>query len=243
MSWTPPSPEDENLFPFPGCAGRGVRIAVIDSGVHVSHPHIRSVAGGATVRPDGSIEEGAYVDRLGHGTAVMAAIQERAPEAEYLAVKVFDGALRSTAGALFRAMEWAIAQRADLINLSLGTTNQVHAEEFARLSELGRGSAVISASESGGQACYPGCLEGVFAVKDDEACERTGYRVRGPDLFAASGHPRPIPGVAQERNLQGISFAVANFTGFAARAMESLADRSPAALRRALISRCRSSAP
>ena len=29
----------------------------------------------------------------------------------------------------------------------------------------------------------------------------------------ASGYPRPIPGVPPERNLKGISFAVANVTG------------------------------
>ena len=29
----------------------------------------------------------------------------------------------------------------------------------------------------------------------------------------ASGYPRPIPGVPPERNLKGISFAVANATG------------------------------
>ena len=32
-------------------------------------------------------------------------------------------------------------------------------------------------------------------------------------LFAASGYPRPIPGVPREKNLKGISFAVANVTG------------------------------
>lgn len=35
----------------------------------------------------------------------------------------------------------------------------------------------------------------------------------------ASGYPRPIPGVPPERNLKGISFAVANVTGVLARAM------------------------
>jgi subtilisin family serine protease len=245
MTWTPPSPDDERLFPFPGGAGRGVRIAVIDSGVHVSNPHIRGVAGGATVRGEGSIEEGLFIDRLGHGTAVMAAIQERAPDAEYLAVKVFDGALRSTAAALFRAIEWAIEQRVHLINLSLGTTNQAHEEEFTRLIAMGlrKGTAVISASEAGGQRCYPGCLGGVFPVKDDERCERTEYRIDSAGVFVASGYPRPVPGVTKERNLNGISFAVANFTGFAARALESLADRSPEALRQALVSQYKSSPP
>jgi hypothetical protein len=37
-------------------------------------------------------------------------------------------------------------------------------------------------------------------------------------VFRASGYPRPIPGVPADRNLHGISFAVANVTGFVARA-------------------------
>jgi hypothetical protein len=35
--------------------------------------------------------------------------------------------------------------------------------------------------------------------------------------FRASGFPRPIPGVSPERNLKGLSFAVANVTGIVAR--------------------------
>src|SRR5215472_8951508 len=142
MPWTPPSPEDEIFFPFPGRAGRGVRVAVIDSSVHAAHPHIRSVAGGVSVLPDGTVEEGAYSDRLGHGTAVMAAIQERAPEAEYFAVKVFDAALRTTAIALACAIEWAIARRVDIVNLSLGTTNVARRALFERLAEQARAAGV-----------------------------------------------------------------------------------------------------
>jgi hypothetical protein len=40
-------------------------------------------------------------------------------------------------------------------------------------------------------------------------------------LLSASAYPRPIPGVPRERNLSGISFAVANTTGFLARAVEA----------------------
>jgi subtilisin family serine protease len=240
MTWTPPSPEDEILFPFPSRAGRGVRVAVIDSGVHAAHPHIRSVGGGVSVLPDGTVEEGAFSDRLGHGTAVMAAIQERAPEAEYFAVKVFDAALRSTAIALARAIEWAIERRVDIVNLSLGTTNAAHKAQFERLAEQARSAGVVifAARESEGRACFPGSIEGVFGVDVDQQCERTSYRAREREsglALAASPYPRPAPGIPKERNLQGVSFAVANVSGFAARALEGIEDRSPAALRRVLI--------
>jgi subtilisin family serine protease len=213
---------------------------VIDSGVHVAHAHIGSVAGGVSVAPDGTIEEGSFPDRLGHGTAVMAAIQEKAPDADYFAVKVFDGSLSTTARALFRGIEWAIEGRMDIVNLSLGTCNQAHADRFRELIQqaLDAGISLVAAREAGGQRCFPGCLSGVLGVSLDEQCGRDSYGVQNTAdgvVFLASGYPRPAPGIPKERNLQGISFAVANITGFAARALQELDPRSPAALRSALI--------
>ena len=83
-----PDVQSQALLP----TGRGVRVAVIDSGVHAAHPHIGSVAGGVAIDEDGREHED-YVDRLGHGTAVAAAIKEKAPDAELYVVKVFDRSL------------------------------------------------------------------------------------------------------------------------------------------------------
>ena len=87
---------------FPGRSGLGIRVAVIDSGVHASHPHIIGVAGGVTI---GSQEEDSFVDLIGHGTAVMAAIQEKAPQAECFAVRVFQTALRANIDVIARAIQ------------------------------------------------------------------------------------------------------------------------------------------
>jgi subtilisin family serine protease len=236
----PPSLEEHPCLPFAEYEGRGVRVAVIDSGVHARHPHISGVSGGVSIGPDGVIEQDSYVDRLGHGTAVMAAIQEKATQAEYFAVQVFHSSLRSSATALLRAIEWTIEQRMDIVNLSLGTRNAAHAEQFRRMVEraLAAGVFLVSARDMDGQRCFPGCLPGVLGVGLDERCDRNRYRVQetGDGIaFLASGYPRPAPGIPRERNLQGISFAVANMSGFAARALESLEQRSPATLQGALI--------
>jgi subtilisin family serine protease len=196
------------MLPFPGRDGRGVRVAVIDSGVNPRHPHINGVVGG-----------GDNMDVLGHGTAVMAAIQEKAPGAEYFAVKVFDKELRTSSSSLLRAIEWCIENRMDVVNLSLGTPNSSRAEEFRMLA--GRGPLLVAARDAEGVACYPGCLDEVFGVALDPTLDRDAYRVED-NVYYASGYPRPVPGVPPERNLQGISFAVANMTGFIARAMEGL---------------------
>ena len=42
----------------------------------------------------------------------------------------------------------------------------------------------------------------------------------GAIAITACGYPRPIPGVPPERNLQGLSFAVANASGMLARLLE-----------------------
>jgi subtilisin family serine protease len=198
-----------------------LRVAVIDSGVHANHPHVGGVAGGVGIDADGRVDPD-YVDRLGHGTAVAAVIREKAPAAELFCIKVFDRELAATGKALVAAIEKAIEHRAQIINLSLGTQNRDH--EAALTSVVGEaaraGVTVIAAGEQDGVRWLPGALPGVWAVLLDwsiprEECRIT-MRVGAPPLCVASGYPRPIPGVPPERNLKGLSFAVANVTGLVA---------------------------
>src|SRR3954462_10433707 len=103
--------------PFAGRTGKGVTVAVLDSGIHPDHPHVGGVDGGTSIIPEASD----YVDRLGHGTAVAAAIREKPPAVRLLAVKIFHDRLATNADALARAIEWAANEGAQVINLSLGT--------------------------------------------------------------------------------------------------------------------------
>ena len=204
--------------------GRGVRVAVIDSGVHAAHPHVGSVAGGVAIDEDGG-EHDDYVDRLGHGTAVTAAIREKAPDAELYAVKVFDRSLSTRLPTLVAAIDWSARHGMHVINLSLGTARPEH--ERALSDAVSRaaaaGAVIVAAAEDDGVRWLPGRLPGVIAVRLDAACPRREYRVSragGAIVFSASGFAREIPGVPPERNLHGISFAVANMSGFVARARE-----------------------
>ena len=204
--------------------GRGVRVAVIDSGIHADHPHIGGIAGGTSVCDDDQDPD--VSDRIGHGTAVAAAIREKAPHAELYAVKVFDRTLSTTADRLVRAIYWAAGAGVRVINLSLGTARAEHA---ARLSDavafaVERGAVIVAAEESDGIRWLPGSLAGVIPVRLDWTCPREAVRVaEGPDRkrFLASGYPRPIPGVPIAANLKGISFAVANVSGLVARVCEA----------------------
>lgn len=198
-----------------------VRIAVIDSGVHARHPHVNGVAGGVSITPDGR-EEADYLDRLGHGTAVTAVIREKAPDAEIYAVRVFHDSLATRIESLVHALDWSARNSMHLINLSLGTDNPQHQavlrERVDRLAA--QGIKLIAAYEDSGVRWLPGSIPGVIPVVLDWDCPREEYRTSalpdGRTLYHASGFPRPIPGVAPERNLKGISFAVANVTGLLA---------------------------
>jgi subtilisin family serine protease len=205
--------------------GKGVVVAVIDSGVHASHPHVGGVAGGIAIREDGTVVD-EYTDRLGHGTAVIAAIREKAPDAEVIAIKVFWRALSTNIETLVRAIDEASSRGADVINLSLGTAEMGHravlADAVARARQLN--AVVVAAHDDGGVHWLPGCLDEVFAVRADWTCARDTYAIAAVEdraVLTTSPYPRSIPGVPRERNVSGVSFAVANASGFVARARES----------------------
>jgi len=205
----------------PGATGEGVRVAVIDSGVHPGHPHVGTVAAGVSF--DGAGGRGDdTVDRLGHGTAVSAVIREKAPGAEIIPVKVFDRELRATADALVAAIEWAIEARVHLINLSLGTANPLHQQRLgeALVHAARAGIGLVAAAEQDHVRWLPGSLPLAVGVTVDWECDRDAAVIDVAQEGAvrrvrvrASGYPRPIPGVPPERNLKGVSFAVANATG------------------------------
>jgi hypothetical protein len=214
--------------PFAGRSGRGVRVAVIDSGVASGHPHVGQTEPGIRLYEGGGEDEDAE-DRIGHGTAVAAAIREKAPDTAILPIRVFDLHLSTTAEVLARAIRLAAGRRCDLINLSLGTANparRLMLEEAVR-DAIDVGCMVVSPGSQDGIEWLPGCLDGVIRVALDWACPRNAIRIRedeGRVAIHASGYPRPIPGVLPHRNIHGISFATANTTGMFARWLEGHPD-------------------
>lgn len=208
---------------YPGASGRGVRVAVVDSGVHAEHPHIgQRIAGGIGVDVAGR-QTFDVVDRLGHGTAVVAAILEKAPDATVVPVKVFDGQLTTSPEALRVAIDWAVfTARVDVVNLSVGVANPAHEAILAATvaQAVAAGVLLVAAGPASGTRWLPGSLPGTLPVFVDWDCPRDEVHVSvdervpsHPVAVRASGYPRPIPGVPPERNLKGVSFAVANVTG------------------------------
>jgi subtilisin family serine protease len=205
-----------------------VRVAIIDSGVDATHEHVRGVTGGVAFDDHGQLNAD-YLDRLGHGTAVTAAIKEKAPAAELYAVKVFDRVLSTSITTLVAAIDWAASEGIHLANLSLGTARLEYEGVLrAAIERAGaRGLTIVAARDDAGVRWLPGSLPGVVPVQLDWSCPRDNYRVvviGGTPVFRASGFARPIDGVPPERNLNGISFAVANITGLIAQRQHEMPD-------------------
>jgi subtilisin family serine protease len=110
-----------------GC-GRGIKIAIVDSGVEFSHPalhHLRLLDDIAfEVTASGIVERraGAGVDKYGHGTAVAFVINRIAPEAQLGSFRVLDENLGSEYVIIEEAVRIAIDRGYHIINCSFGST-------------------------------------------------------------------------------------------------------------------------
>ena len=189
-----------------------VRIAVLDSGVHPTHPHVGGLAPGVWITAEGVSED--TLDRLGHGTAVASVIHHLAPEAEIVPVKIFDRQLATNLAIILRAIDWCLDHNIQIINLSLGTINENYRASFEKaiLRTAQQNAVVVSAYAMKETRLLPGRLEGVIGVIADEHHEADTYSVHqleGKVVFGTVPYPRDIPGVPRRVNLNGVSFSVA----------------------------------
>jgi hypothetical protein len=212
---------------LPSKGGKGVRVAVLDSGVNPRHSHVREVAGGVHVRwhEDGGLEfDPDYRDLLGHGTAVAGVIRAKAPEVELYAVRVFDRELRTHAAVVAAAIRWAVEHGVHVVNISLGTEREQHRELLQEACDEAsrRGVILVAASEGNEREWFPASFANVIAVAGDERCAWDEHFYCPGDAvpFRAHPSPRPLPGRPQSFNLRGHSFAAAHITARVARILQ-----------------------
>jgi len=201
------------------------RIVLIDSGVNESHPHIEGMGRievGPTVDSDGALSrEDPQIDHMGHGTAAAAAILDLAPESTIYTIKVFHEVPDCPIEHILLALDDAIAEAPDIINLSLGTPRDTWRVPFTRsLAQCTEaGITLVSPATFSGLPCYPGHLDGATGVIPDPNVPRETpeERLSGDRSFwHASPYPRDLPGLPRAANLSGASMATANVTGFLA---------------------------
>lgn len=200
--------------------GRGIDVAVIDSGVELTHPDL---AGSIGWNENFADQAAAAADA--HGTAVAGIVAARAhngvgiagvaPNARLMALRACrpdaEGGTRCNSFTLAQALQFAIRHEAQVINLSLaGPPDRLLGALVD--AALQRGIAVVSAVDpalAGGG--FPASQPGVIAVLDDGAAAATA------DVWKAPGRdvPTSLPG-ARWGLVSGSSFAAAHVSGLVA---------------------------
>ena len=207
--------------------GRGVRVAVIDSGIEAGHPDLA----GQLVLNRNFVSGSRPASEM-HGTGVAGVIAAKAdnrigiagiaPQARLLGLRACWQ--RTTAGdtvcdsfSLVKALYFAIEQNADVINLSLsgsGDDRLIHA-----LLDVGlaRGISVVAAVNPGlPEGGFPASVPGVIAVSNTSLALPHGrvYTAPGRDV------PTTEPG-GRWFLVNGSSFAAAHVSGLVALVRQS----------------------
>ncbi len=205
--------------------GRGVRVAVIDSGVQLDHPDLAGqvmASANFVTGPEGRAEI--------HGTAVAGIIAARAdnhlgiagvaPRARLLVLRACRQAAPAdtscTTLSLATALHAAIERRAQIINLSLGGPPDRLIEQLI-VAALERGIGVVAAADrSSPRGGFPAAVRGVVAVVD----ETSG--AGPPGMVAAPGTdiPTTLPG-SRWAMVSGTSYAAAHISGLLALMLEA----------------------
>lgn len=155
-----------------GATGKGVRVAVIDSGIDARHPALEGCvdeeAGVALRLEDGQVIEqrGPHEDLFGHGTACAGIIHQLAPEAQLVSVRVLGARLSGRAPVFLRGLAWAIEEGFDVINLSLGTPKRDWALPFYEICDRAyfSGAFLVTAANNNPIVSFPSLFGAVASV-------------------------------------------------------------------------------
>jgi subtilisin family serine protease len=217
--------------------GRNVRVAVIDSGIDSNHPDLT----GQVVLKENFIDGNPYVAEE-HGTQVAGIIAALAgngigiagiaPEAPLLALRACWQMPASTACNSFtlgKAMNFAILNNAQIINLSLSGPSNKLLQRLVQVAQA-RGIVIVAATNAdtvdGG---FPAAYPGVLAVSDIVATDRNATILVAP----GADIPTTTPG-ARWILVSGSSFATAHISGLAALLIQLRPTLKPAQLQREL---------
>lgn len=148
--------------------GKGVRVAVIDSGV-VPHPDLPGLSGSIAITPYPKDLSKTY----GHGTAVASLIAGNNPQARGIApavdlvsIRVGDETGKADSFALASGILAALDANVQIMNISMGTTENNPLVEEAVLMARDQNVLIVAASGNSAQneACYPAAYPSVISV-------------------------------------------------------------------------------
>lgn len=205
--------------------GKGVKVAVIDTGVDASNGQLSgAVAGGKTF-----VDGAANKDVEGHGTRVAGIIAARplkgtgfvgiAPEATILSYRYTGGQEKQgNSRTMSQAISAAVAAGAKIINISSDTANKEDNDELrgAVKAAVNSGALIIAAAGNDGADgrsanTYPASYDGVLAVAaSDRNDERAFFSQSGDFVDVAA------PGVGMVSTVPTDGQCTADGTSFAA---------------------------
>ncbi|NGO74132.1 S8 family serine peptidase [Streptomyces sp. YC504] len=178
-----------------GYDGKGAKVAVLDTGVDPDHADVKdNLTATASFVPGLSVNDG-----NGHGTHVASTIAGNgansggrykgvAPGADLIVGKVLDNQGSGQTSWIMAGMEWAAAQGADVVNMSLGgaasSPDDAMTEAVDRLSASTGTLFVVAAGNSGPKETTvgtPGTADSALTVGAvDKSDVLAGFSSRGP---------------------------------------------------------------
>src|ERR1043165_7851370 len=126
-----------------GSTGKGIHVAVVDSGIEYDHPALGNcVRGGVVIEYDAKAENNYRInkddkpsDMSGHGTACAGIIHSIAPDAEIYSVRVLGRNMSGRALQFAAGLNWAIENDMQVVNLSLSTSLEEYFGLFHELAD------------------------------------------------------------------------------------------------------------
>lgn len=203
--------------------GRGIHVAVIDSGCDRTWSHPQIHRGIGLVEPGETIELGFSADahdRLGHGTACCDILLGIAPEAEIHPIRVFGSTFETSPESIAAGIRIAVDRGYDVVNLSLGSHRSDIALPLYEICESARqqGVVVVAAVQFGSGTGFPAAFDNVLGVQAGRFANIFDYEIRrGKAADCIAQGDRDVRWLDGQRlRIFGSSFAAPHISGLVA---------------------------